>query len=708
MNRRQFLGTSGGLVLTFSLSLPAACAGSGRRESASGALTAYLTLAGDGSVTFHSPTTELGQGTHTGQAVLIADELDFPLGRIRVQTAEPSAPFRRGDNMSTGGSTGMRMWHERLRKAAAQARQMLLSAAAAELDVDREELDTDAGEVVHRASGRRLTYASLAGAAGALKPPEDPPLRDPADYRYLGMKVPRVDVEAKVRGDGVFASDVERPGMAYACARLSPVFGAAVESIDEKPALAVPGVEQVVEIPGGAAVVAVNSWAAIRGAAALGIRFAETPHDDLDSVTISGQMRAGLDADEAAIEARHDDGVAAAFAKATRSFEGVYEAPYLCHSPLEAFNCTAELDADGVLHLWAPTQAQDRWRDAAAEAAGLPVERVRLHTAMPGGAFGRRLGTDGVPGAVRTAMAFKRPVKFFWRREDEIGQGWYRPAQVARLRAAIDVEGKITAMAIRTAGPSLASSFSSNGLPVGQYDGSSVELLRNNRYRAGALRVDWVRVDQPAPMAPWRSVGATQNGYFLECFLDELARELDKDPYRLRRELLEHDARALKVIDTAAEAAGWDEPLPEGRARGMAFVESFGSLCAEVAEVSLDAGRPVIHRVVCALDCGSVVLPDAVRAQVEGGINMGLSSALGEQVVIADGGASNNDLEGYKLMRIADAPLAIETVIIESGESMGGVGEPPLPPAAPALVNALFALTGRPIRRLPLSDMDWS
>ena len=299
-------------------------------------------------------------------------------------------------------------------------------------------------------------------------------------------------------------------------------------------------------------------------------------------------------------------------------------------------------------------------------------------------------------------------MKFFWRREDETAQGWYRPAQVARLRAALDADGRVTALTVRTAGPSLASSFSPNGLPAGQLDGSSVQCLRDTRYRFGAYRVDWVRVDQPVPMAPWRSVGATQNGYFLECFLDEVAKTAGKDPYRLRRELLAHDPRALKVIDTAADTAGWNEPLPAGRARGMAYVESYGSLCAEVAEVSLRDGRPVVHRVVCAIDCGSVVLPDGVRSQVEGGIVQGLSAAMGEQVRIARGGAMNLNFDQYRLLRIGDSPERIDTVIIESGETMGGVGEPPLPPIAPAVANALFALTGRPVRRLPLSEADWS
>jgi isoquinoline 1-oxidoreductase beta subunit len=271
------------------------------------------------------------------------------------------------------------------------------------------------------------------------------------------------------------------------------------------------------------------------------------------------------------------------------------------------------------------------------------------------------------------------------------------------MEAALDAEGHVTGLRVRTAGPALSNSFSAQGLPAGQLDGSSVQTIRESRYRPSAFLVEWARVDQPVPMAPWRSVGATQNGYFLESFIDEVARAASRDPYELRRELLAHDPRALKVIETVTKAAGWGKPLPAGRARGMAFVESYGSLCAEVAEVSLRDGRPVVHRVVCALDCGSVVLPDGVRSQVEGGIVQGLSAAMGEAVRIEQGRAADRNFDTYPLLRITESPERIETIVIESGETMGGVGEPPLPPIAPAVVNALAALTGKPIRELPLS-----
>jgi isoquinoline 1-oxidoreductase beta subunit len=460
---------------------------------------------------------------------------------------------------------------------------------------------------------------------------------------------------------------------------------------------------EVVAVPGGAAVVATHTWAAMRGAEALKIRFKPTPHDGLDSATISRQMRAGLGEGATPIEARNDGDWAAAAKSAKRIVSADYEVPYLSHAPMEPWNCTVEIDGEGLVHVWAPVQTQDRNRNAAAAAAGVPPEKVRLYTTLLGGGFGRRLGSDGIAAAVVTAKAMRKPVKFFWRREEEFGQGWYRPAQVARLEAALDAEGRVTGLRVRTAGPPLSASFSPQGLPAGQLDGSSVQTIRESRYKPAAFLVEWVRVDQPVPMAPWRSVGATQNGYFLESFVDEVARAASRDPYELRRELLAHDPRALRVIETAAKAAGWGQPLPNGRARGMAFVESYGSLCAEVAEVSLRDGRPFVHRVVCALDCGSVVLPDGVRSQVEGGIVQGLSAVMGEAVGIAQGRATERNFDTYPLLRITQSPESIETIVIESGETMGGVGEPPLPPIAPAVVNALLALTGKPIRELPLS-----
>ena len=701
LTRRDFVLGSGALAVAVTVPWRAeAGADVGARPPF---VTAYLEVSPDGSVKLYSPTTEMGQGTHTGHAVIIADELGVDLERVSVVTAEPADPFRRNGQMGSGGSWGVRAWYQPLRKASAQAREVLIAAAAAQWSVPATECRLERGEVVHAASQRRHGIGALAATAAALPLPAEPVLRPKSDLRYTGRKVPRVDLPAKVRGEPVFASDVERPNMVYACARLTDVFGAELDSFDRESATAVSGVLDVVAVPGGAAVVATNSWAAIRGAEALRIRFKPTPHDKLDSAAISSAMRAGLGEGAQPINARADGDWGAAKAAAQRIVAADYEVPYLSHAPMEPWNCTVEFGGDGEVHIWAPVQTQDRNRNAAAAAAGVPADKIRLHTTLLGGGFGRRLGSDGIAAAVVTAKAVQRPVKFFWRREDEFGQGWYRPAQVARLKAALDNEGRVTGLHVRTAGPALSASFSPNGLPAGQLDGSSVQTIRESRYKPAAFHVEWVRVDQPVPMAPWRAVGATQNGYFLECFVDEVARAAGRDPYQLRRDLLAHDPRALNVIDTVAKAAGWGEPLPKGRARGMAFVECYGSLCAEVAEVSLRDGRPFVHRVVCALDCGSIVLPDGVRSQIEGGIVQGLSAVLGEAVNVVAGAAVERNFDTYSMLRITDAPERIETIIIESGEPMGGVGEPPLPPLAPAVVNALVALTGKPIRELPLS-----
>ncbi|MFN7174754.1 MAG: xanthine dehydrogenase family protein molybdopterin-binding subunit, partial [Thermaurantiacus tibetensis] len=414
---------------------------------------------------------------------------------------------------------------------------------------------------------------------------------------------------------------------------------------------------------------------------------------------------AALGRAEAAAAPRADGDFAAARAAAARVIEADYEVPYLAHAPLEPWNCIVRFHADGSLEVWAPTQAQDRLMAAITAAAGLRAEKVRIHTTLLGGGFGRRLrDMEGMRDAVLVAKAVKRPVHFHWSREEELGQGWFRPAQMARMQAALAEDGRLLGLSIRTAGPSMVMDFAAPAMPIpeGGLDASSVQSLADTRYRFGAYRLDYAMARFPVPTAPWRAVGSTQNGYFLECFLDEVAKAAGVDPWRFRRRLLAHDARALRVLDTAAQEAGWGTPLPPGHARGIAYVESYGSLCAEVVEASLEEGLPKVHRVTVALDCGRVISRDGTLAQVEGGVVQGLSAALGEAVEIAGGAVANRNFDGYRLLRMPDAPTRIDVHLIESGEAIGGVGEPPLPPAAPALVNALFALTGRPIRRLPI------
>lgn len=698
IDRRAFLATAGAFTLSFAV--PARAQQTGTPNAP---WTAYLTIGKDGKIALLSPTTEMGQGTHTAHAAIIADEIGTPLDWVSVDTALPSDPFRRGGAMGSGGSAGVRAWWGALRKAGANARASLIAAAAEKAGVAASGVTLEDGRFVSGGKPLAVTLGEAAALA-AGKPVVEGEPKDPATYRHVGKATPRVDVPAKVRGEPVFSQDFARPGMVYACAVASPVYGGDAESWDEGPALAVKGVQAVVKIPTGVAVVAASQWAAMKGAAALKVRWKSTVNDGLSSTAISAAMHMGLDKDDEAIVGKAEGDAAAALAGAARTFDADYEVPYLCHAPMEPWSVTVEPTADGGLEIWGPFQTQDRNRNTAAKTAGIDPSKVILHTLLLGGGYGRRLGDDGTPGAVVVALAVKKPVKFFWRREEEIGQGWYRPAQVARLRAGVDKDGKVVALHVRTAGPSMRHTFSPTGLPKGEIDGSSVQTLTDTRYRPGAYRVDWVRVDQAVPMAPWRAVGATQNGYFMEAFVDELATFLKKDPVALRRELLAHDPRALKVIDEAARAGDWGKPLRKGHARGFAYVESYGSLCAQVVEVSLEGGEVKIHKAICVLDCARVVTPDGARNQVEGGMIQGLSSGLFEGVVIGNGQATNTNFDGYRIMRINEAPHAVTTVFIENGETIGGVGEPPVPPATPALVNALFALTGKPIRKLPISE----
>jgi isoquinoline 1-oxidoreductase beta subunit len=731
LDRRRLLGAAGVLGVAVALpGLAAETAGSGGAAPAAGGATVapgavttllpWILIAPSGEVRLLSPTSEMGQGTHTAHAAIIADELGVDLARVSIDTAEPADPFRRAGangqpgSMGSGGSQGVRYWVDGLRKAAAQAREMLVSVAARRLGVPVESLVVADGAVLHAASRRRLGFGELVAEAATLAPPAAPTLRPASTRRYVGSPaLRRLDVPAKVDGSTVFSADLRRPGMVFACARLAPVPGAAVARVDRASVAALPGVLEVVEFPGGVAVVARSQWQSMRAAEALRVEFSATPGDALDSAAISAQMRAALAAPTRAI-ARDEGDFDAVRAGAARLVTADYEVPYLNHAPMEPWSCTVERDAGGTWQLWAPSQAQDRMRASAARTLGVPLEQVRLHTLKLGGGFGRRLHDDGIAGAVLASKALGgRAVKFFWTREAEFLAVAGRPCAMARLTAALDADGRVIGLHVRAAGPSMQRAFT--GLAPGVdletfVDGQSLQNQAESRYRVGAHRLDYAMRHNHVPTGPWRSVGATQNAFFLESFIDETARATGKDPLALRRELLAHDPRALRVVETAAEKAGWgrdgrgtpQRPLPAGHALGLAYFECYGSLTAHVAEVSLGAdGEPRVHRVTCAIDCGQVVTPDGARAQVEGGIIQGLSAALFEAVTIAGGAAVERNFDRYRLLRLHEAPR-IEVHVIESGQKLGGIGEPGLPPISAAVANALARLDGTRVRQLPL------
>lgn len=709
MDRRSFFrrATAGALVVSFGL--PAATGSRALAQTTAaqgpGNLTAFIEVKPSGDIVLWSPTVEMGQGTQTAHAMIIADELGADPARITVEIPHPSDPFRRevpgGRAMGSGGSWGVRYWYEPLRKASAQARDMLIEAGAERLGVPATELTTDGGLVIHRASNRSLSFGELATAAAAKPIPKEAALRPEAQHKFIGKGIPRLDTPKKTDGSAKFAMDLKLPGMVYAYALLNPVFKGDAESFDASEAKKIKGVIDVVKVPGGVAVAADNSWTAMKAAEAVKLAWKAMPIDDLSSAKLTEMMKDGLAAQQAAV-AKSEGDVNSALATAAKVVVADYEVPYIAHTPMEPWNCTVRITGD-LIEIWAPVQNQDRILSAAARTMGVDASKIRLHSIMPGGGYGRRLGDDGIHAALVAAKTLGRPVKLIWKREDEIGQGWYRPAQMARMRAALDAKNNVTGFWFRAAGPSMQTEFAPAGVR-NNLDGSSVQNMAECRYRWGATRIDYAMRHVPIPCAPWRAVGATQNAFFLESFIDEVAQAAGKDPLQLRRELLAHDARALRVVNAAAEKFGWDRPLPAGRAKGIAYFESFGALTAHVAEVSIENKRPRVHRVVCAIDCGKVVMPDGARQQMEGGVIMGLSAAMGEKVTIEKGRAVETNFDRYPLLRFDEAPV-VDVVLLEtSGVTMGGIGEPGLPPISAAVANALFHLTGKRIRKLPILD----
>jgi isoquinoline 1-oxidoreductase subunit beta len=672
-----------------------------RAAGAAGAVfapSAWLRIDADGLVTIVNSQSELGQGTLTSMAMVIADELDADWSRVRVEQSGADPAFGNpnfGGQQLTAGSQSIRGLLPTWRRAGAAAREMLIAAAAKEWGVPAGELRTDKGAVHHDPSGRRLTYGELADKAAGLPVPQSPKLKTPDQWTLIGKGVPRLDTPDKVTGRAVYGIDVTVPGMRVASVARCPVFGGTVAGFDATRARAVPGVQQVIQISSGVAVVADSYWSAKRGRDALIIRWKEGPNAKLDS---AGIRRAYQDAArQPGLVARRDGDAAAALARAPKVLEAVYEVPFLAHATMEPQNCTAHVRPDGC-DVWAPTQNQTGAEREAMRLTGLPREKVRIHTTFVGGGFGRRGEIDYVTDAVETAKTVGAPVKVIWSREDDIQHDFYRPSTYNVLRATIGPDGRPVAWSHRLVGPGL---FVVRGRPASQVDPTAVEGAANHPYEVPNVLVEWSHKDLGVPVGFWRSVGASQNAFVTESFVDELAHAAGKDPFEYRRGLLGPSPRHKGVLELAAARAGWGTPLPRGRHRGIAVAFSYGSYAAEVAEVTVFGnGTLRIHRVVCAIDCGLPVNPDQIRAQMEGGIVWGLTALLGE-ITIKDGRVQQSNFHDYPMLRI-DAVPVVEVHIVPSQEAPGGVGEPGVPPIAPAVCNAIFAATGKRVRRLPL------
>jgi isoquinoline 1-oxidoreductase beta subunit len=649
--------------------------------------------------------------------MLVAEELDADWSRVRFEFAPANEAYYNPliGAQATGGSTAVMAAWVPLREAGARARAMLVSAAAAEWSVPAAECRTEASTVIHEPSGRRLGYGALAPKAARLPEPQKVALKDPSHYRLIGKAVPRLDVPRVVTGTVTYGLDASPEGVLTALIARCPVFGGKLKRFDDTGARAVPGVKHVVAVDSGVAVVASGYWAALRGRTALQVEWDEGPNAGVSSEVIAGQM-AALGTQEGREAAKVGQGAAALPAAAT-VVEAAYDLPYLAHACMEPMNCTAHVRDDGVT-LWAPTQMQTApklfgggARGVAAGVAGVPMDRVTVITTNLGGGFGRRSETDFVREAVQVSRAVRAPVKVVWTREDDIQHDFYRPVNHHQLKGGLDASGRLMAWSHHVVAPGIIKRFIPGFVPdviahlagplKGGVDGSSVEGARKLPYDIPNMEVRYSDVDAGVPVGFWRSVGHTHTAFAVESFMDELAAAAGKDPVQFRLELLPTDCRHRRVLQAVAERAGWGKPLPAGVGRGVAVHESFGSFCAQVAEVEIVAGAVRVRRVVAAFDCGIVVNPDIVTAQIEGGIVYGLTAALKGGITIVGGRVTQSNFHDYPLLTMKEMP-AIEVHLVPSGDAPGGAGEPGTPPVGPAVANAVFAATGTRVRRLPI------
>lgn len=697
-SRRNFLKSSaamgGGLVIGFALPGAARFA-----EAATAEVfhpNAFIRITPDSRVTVIVGLSEMGQGVLTAIPMLVAEELEADWAKIKVEQAPADPAFANPifKIQATGGSTSVRGHWEPMRMAGATAREMLIAAAAATWKVDRSTCRAESGTVIH-ASGKKLTYGQLANRAANMAVPAEVTLKDPKNFKLLGKGAKRLDSPGKVNGTAKFGMDVRLPGMLTAVVARSPVAGGKVAAFNADKTKAILGVKHVVQIGSGVAVVAKGYWAANQGRDALEIKWDEGANAALSSADISKALSER--ADKGGVVARKDGDVSAA--NAAKKLEAVYEVPYLAHACMEPMNCTAWVKPNSV-EIWAGTQAQGVNQSVLSKVAGVKPEQVKVNTMLLGGGFGRRFAQDFAVDAVLISKAVGGPVQLIYSREDDMKAHFYRPAAQVKFSAGLDAAGHPVMYSARVSCPSV---FEAAGFPLTNgLDETAVEGVKEWPYDCPNVQVEWSRYEPGIGVWFWRSVGNSQNYFFSESFIDEMAVAAGKDPFEYRRELLTQRPRHKAVLELAASKAGWGSPLPSGRTRGIAVCESFGSTVAEVAEVSLVDGKVKVHRVVCAVDCGMTVNPEIVRRQMESAIIFGLSAALYGKITIKGGRVEQGNFHDYPVVRMNETPQ-VEVHIVPSGEKPGGVGEPGTPPIAPAICNALFALTGKRIRSLPIA-----
>ncbi|GFE82218.1 aldehyde dehydrogenase [Steroidobacter agaridevorans] len=720
-SRRRFLQGGGGLLLGFALpgfgteqprneKPPEAAVGHATRamtqESSGLEPNAFIRIDRAGAVTLIVHKVEMGQGTFTSLPMLLAEELEVDLQQVKLEQA-PADNERYGDPLLggqvTGGSTSIRATWKPLRQAGATARTMLVSAAAQQWKVDPSTCVARNGVVTHGASNRSLKYGELVDAAAKLPVPKDVALKQPKDFTLIGKAHHRLDSPDKIDGKAQFGIDVRLPNMSVAAVAISPVPGGKLQSADDKKAMAVKGVRQVVKLDHAVAVLGDHMWAAKQGLAALSPKWNEGANATLTTASLVAGLRSASEKQGAV--ARNDGQADKAIAAAPRKIEAIYEMPYLAHATMEPMNCTVDL-RNGLCELWVGTQVPALAQGTAAKLTGLALDKVRVHNHYLGGGFGRRLETDFIALAVEIAKQANGPVKVVYSREDDIQHDMYRPYYLDRMSAGLDDAFVPLGWFHRIVGSSIMARFAPAAVQNG-IDSDAVEGAKDQPYAIPNVRVEYVRHESPVPTAFWRGVGATHNIWVVESFIDELAAAAKQDPLTYRRGLLKDQPRMRTVLDLAANKAGWSKPLRaiEGRrvGRGISVQFAFGSYMSQVADISVGAdGEVQVHRVVCAVDCGQIVNPDTVIAQIESGVVFGLGAALWNEVTFDKGRVQQNNFTDYRVMRINEAP-AIEVYMVKSNDAPGGIGEPGTSAIAPALTNAIFAATGQRLRKLPVT-----
>jgi len=699
LSRRDFLARSaaaGSLMLA--VDLPATFRPRPAMPNAAPAFApnVFVELDADGTTTIWVSKSEMGQGVRTALPMIVADELEADWSKVQVRQADADPKY--GDQGTGGSMTVSDMWKP-LRKAGAQAREMLVATAAERWGVPAAECRAERGAVLHTASGRRVGYGDLATDAAKRPVPAEPRLKPQSEYKLIGTSVPNLDTPGRVTGKTMYGIDTRLPGMRFAMIARCPVIGGSMKGYDAAPARAIAGVRDVVEVPNGVAVIADTTWAAMQGRKALECHWDEGAQTRLNSDGISRMLHDR--ALQAGALARNDGDVPGALAGAAKTLDVSYEVPFLAHAPMEPMNCTALVTSDRC-EVWAPNQWPGWARDEVATAIGMPADKVTLHVTMMGGGFGRRLLPDYVVEAAQVAKAVPgTPVQLLWSREDDMQHGWFRPASVHRLQGGLDKLGRPVALLHRVVAPSITEQrwpgTVQNGL-----DNDTVEGAKDVAYAIPNLRVEYGMLQTAVPSGWWRAVYTTQTVFASECFIDELAQLAGKDPVLFRRALLKAAPRHLAVLDLAAKESGWGSPLPAGRARGIALNRFWtDTIVAEVAEVSIEEGKVRVHRVTCAVDCGLTVNPDGVKAQIEGGVMFGLTAALHGAITVEGGRIQQSNFHDYKVMRMPEAPV-IDIHLVSSGDGPKGVGEPGVPPIAPAVANAVSKLTGQRVRKLPI------